>query len=62
MDAKGVSRVYSPRIRTRDGLLLLVAAIVAMIAVVAVSPPLRLYVTQLFEQFRQWLFDLKELF
>jgi uncharacterized membrane-anchored protein len=62
MDAKGVSRVYSPRIRTRDGLLLLVAAIVAMVAVVAVSPPLRLYVTQLLEQFRQWLFDLKELF
>jgi hypothetical protein len=29
--------------------------------VIAVSPPLRLYVTQLLEQFRQWLFDLKEL-
>jgi uncharacterized membrane-anchored protein len=61
MDAKGVSRVYSPRIRTRDGLLLLAAAIVAMVVVVALSPPLRLYVTQQFEQFRQWLFDLKEL-
>jgi uncharacterized membrane-anchored protein len=59
MDAKGVSRVYAPRIRTRDGLLLLAAAIAAMVAVVAVSPPLRLYVTQLFEQFRQWLFDLE---
>ena len=33
----------------------------AMAAVIAVSPPLRLYVTQLFEQFRQWVFDLKEL-
>jgi uncharacterized membrane-anchored protein len=61
MDAKGVSRVYSPRIRTRDGLLLVAAAIVAIAAVIAVSPPLRLYVTQLFEQFRQWLFDLREL-
>jgi uncharacterized membrane-anchored protein len=61
MDAKGVSRVYSPRIRTRDGLLLVGAAIVAIAAVIAVSPPLRLYVTQLFEQFRQWLFDLREL-
>jgi hypothetical protein len=29
--------------------------------VIVVSPPLRLYVIQLFEQFRQWLFDLKEL-
>jgi uncharacterized membrane-anchored protein len=61
MDAKGVSRVYSPRIRTRDSLLLVGAAIVAIAAVIVVSPPLRLYVTQLFEQVRQWLFDLKEL-
>ncbi|HET8525732.1 MAG TPA: putative cytokinetic ring protein SteA [Actinomycetota bacterium] len=61
MDAKGVSRVYSPRIRSRDAVLLVVAAIAAMVAVIAVSPPLRLYVTQLFEQVRQWLFDLKEL-
>lgn len=61
MDAKGVSRVYSPRIRTRDSLFLVAAAIAAMAAVIAVSPPLRLYVIQLFEQFRQWLFDLSEL-
>jgi uncharacterized membrane-anchored protein len=61
MDAKGVSRVYSPRIRSRDAVLLVVAAIAAMVAVIAVSPPLRLYVTQLFEQVRQWVFDLKEL-
>jgi uncharacterized membrane-anchored protein len=61
MDAKGVSRVYAPRLRTRDSLLLVAAAVAAMVAVVVVSPPLRLYVTQLFEQFRQWLFVLKEL-
>ena len=61
MDAKGVSRVYSPRIRTRDAFLLVAAALVAIAAVVVVSPPLRLYVSQLVEQFRQWLFDLKEL-
>jgi uncharacterized membrane-anchored protein len=61
MDAKGVSRVYSPRIRTRDSLLLVGAAIATMVAVIVVSPSLRLYVIQLFEQFRQWLFDLKEL-
>jgi uncharacterized membrane-anchored protein len=61
MDAKGVSRVYAPRIRTRDSLLLVVAAVAAMAAVIIVSPPLRLYVIQLFEQFRQWLFQLKEL-
>ncbi|HEX6230438.1 MAG TPA: putative cytokinetic ring protein SteA [Actinomycetota bacterium] len=61
MDAKGVSRVYSPRIRTRDGLLLVGAAIAAIAAVLAISPPLRLYVIQLFEQLRQWVFELKEL-
>jgi uncharacterized membrane-anchored protein len=61
MDAKGVSRVYSPRLRTRDGLLLVGAAFAAIGAVIAVSPPLRLYVIQLFEEFRQWLFELKAL-
>ena len=61
MDAKGVSRVYAPRLRTRDSLLLVGAAIAAMVAVVVVSPPLRLYVIQLFEQFRQWLFEVREL-
>jgi uncharacterized membrane-anchored protein len=61
MDAKGVSRVYTPRVHTRDSLLLIGAAIAAMAAVVAISPPLRLYVIQLFEQVRQWVFDLKEL-
>ncbi len=55
MDAKGVSRVYSPSVRTRLALLLVGAAIAAMAAVVVVSPPLRLYVTQLFDQLRQWL-------
>jgi uncharacterized membrane-anchored protein len=61
MDAKGVSRVYAPRLRTRDSLLLVGAAVAAMAAVVVVSPPLRLYVIQLLEQFRQWIFELKEL-
>jgi uncharacterized membrane-anchored protein len=61
MDAKGVSRVYSPRVRTRDGLLLIGAAVAAMAAAIVASPGLRLYVTQLFESFRQWLFELKDL-
>ncbi len=61
MDAKGVSRVYTPRIRTTDTLLMLGAAMIVLAMIVAVSPALRLYVIQLFEQFRTWLFDLKEL-
>jgi uncharacterized membrane-anchored protein len=61
MDAKGVSRVYTPRVRTSDTLLLIGAAVFVMVMIVAISPPLRLYVIQLFEQFRQWVFHLKEL-
>jgi uncharacterized membrane-anchored protein len=61
MDAKGVSRVYTPRVRTRDTLLLIGAAIVVMVMIVAISPVLSTYVTLLFERFRQWVFHLKEL-
>ena len=61
MDAKGVSRVYSPRLRTRDALLLVAGALAAMALVIAVSPSLRLYVTLLFEHVRQWVFELREL-
>ena len=60
MDAKGVSRLYgSRRIRTRETLLLVGSALFAMVVVIVVSPPLRLYVVQLFEQLRQWLFNLR---
>ena len=61
MDAKGVSRVYSPRLRTRDALLLVVGALAAIGLVILVSPSLRLYVTLLFEHVRQWVFELREL-
>jgi uncharacterized membrane-anchored protein len=62
MDAKGVSRVYAPHVRTADTLIMVAAAVVVLAMIVAVSPALRLYVVQIFEQFRSWLFDLKELF
>jgi uncharacterized membrane-anchored protein len=62
MDAKGVSRVYGGRtLRARDALLLVGSALFAMLVVVLISPPLRLYFDQLFEQIRQAVFDLKEL-
>ena len=63
MDAKGVSRIYGDRaFRKRDTLLLLGSALFAMAVVVWVSPPLRLYITQQFEQFRQWIFHVKGAF
>jgi uncharacterized membrane-anchored protein len=62
MDAKGVSRVYTPHARTGDALLMIAAALLAAAVIVVVSSPaLRLFVVQLFEQFRQWLFHVKEL-
>lgn len=61
MDAKGVSRVYSPRLRTRDALLLVGGAIASMALVIAVSPSLRLYLTLLLDQVRQWFFELRGL-
>ena len=60
MDAKGVSRLYGRRsLRGRDTLLLVGSAVFAMIMVILASPPLRLYFVQLFEQLRQWLFDVR---
>jgi uncharacterized membrane-anchored protein len=62
MDAKGVSRVYAPRLHARDTVLMVLAAAVAIGVVIAIaSPALRLFVIQLFERFRQFVFDLKEL-
>lgn len=54
MDAKGVSRLYSGRLRMRDTLLLVGSALFAMAAVVLISKPLRLYLGQLFDSFMFW--------
>lgn len=58
VDAKGVSRIYGGRgFRRRDALLLVASALLAMAAVIWVSPPLRLYVDQVIDQLRQWVFE-----
>jgi uncharacterized membrane-anchored protein len=62
VDAKGVSRMYRGRVRGRDLLLLVGAALVSMVAVIAVSEPLQLFFKQLLEYGRQLLFRLGELF
>lgn len=61
VDAKGVSRMYRSRIRGRDITLLVGAALFSMIAVVAVSQPLRLFFRQLWEILRQAVFGLRQL-
>lgn len=62
VDAKGVSRMYRRGVRGRDVLLLVGAALFSMAAVVAVSQPLRLFVKQLLELGRQFLFRIGQLF
>jgi uncharacterized membrane-anchored protein len=58
VDAKGVSRLYRGRMEARDALLLVGAAILAVAVVIAVSPPLRLYVKLVYESVRQFVFQL----
>jgi uncharacterized membrane-anchored protein len=57
MDAKGVSRMYRGRIRGRDAALLVASALFAMGVIVAVSPPLRLYVELVLESLRQFVYQ-----
>ncbi len=62
VDAKGVSRMYRGSIRGRDITMLVGAALFSMIAVVAVSQPLRLFVKQVVEVARQFLFQVRQFF
>ncbi|MGH2722964.1 MAG: putative cytokinetic ring protein SteA [Actinomycetota bacterium] len=62
VDAKGVSRMYRGSVRGRDMALLVGAALFSMVAVVAVSHPVRLFLRQLVEMGRQLLFRLGQLF
>ncbi len=62
VDAKGVSRMYRGRIRGRDIGLLVGAALFSMIAVVAVSQPMRLFFKQVWEILRQAFFRVQQLF
>jgi uncharacterized membrane-anchored protein len=60
VDAKGVSRMYRGRIRGRDAALLVSAALLAIVVVVAISPPLRLLVKLLYESVRELLFRITQ--
>ncbi|MBI4260350.1 MAG: hypothetical protein HY658_07270 [Actinobacteria bacterium] len=61
MDAKGVSRLYQGRPRAREVLLVIGSALFAMLVIAIVSQPVRLFLRQLVELFRQFLFQLREL-
>jgi uncharacterized membrane-anchored protein len=44
VDAKGVNRLYQSRVRRSDMLFLVAAALFAMLVVVAVAEPLRVFI------------------
>lgn len=62
VDAKGVNRLYQSRVRTRDIVLLVVSAVAAMLMIVAISEPLRLFGGRILNFFRDLWFDVTHLF
>jgi uncharacterized membrane-anchored protein len=62
VDAKRVNRLYRSQVRRFDLILLVVAALVAMLVVVSISLPLRLFLYQLKLYWRDTFFHLKHLF
>ncbi len=59
VDAKGVSRLYRSRIRRRDLMFLIGAAVLTMAIVVLVSEPFRLYLQYLWNDLEQLWFSIR---
>jgi uncharacterized membrane-anchored protein len=59
VDAKGISRLYRTRIRRRDLLMLIGAALITMAVVVAVSEPMRLYLRFFWNDIQELWFSIK---
>ena len=54
VDAKGVNQLYQSRARKRDITLLVVAAMLVLLLVVALSPPFRVFWQSITIRFREW--------
>jgi uncharacterized membrane-anchored protein len=52
VDAKGVNRLYRPLVRTRDLMILIVAALMTWVLVALISPPVNLFFKQLWLRLR----------
>jgi uncharacterized membrane-anchored protein len=59
VDAKGVSRLYRSRIRGRDLVLLIAAALLTMTIVVLISEPFRLYLQYFWNDVQQFWFSVR---
>ena len=60
VDAKGVSRLYRGRVRRSDLVLFIFAALLTMAIVISVADPVRLDLEIYWQQFRDFLFDMRE--
>lgn len=60
VDAKGMSRLYRGRVRTRDLLFLVAAAVVTIAIVIGFSPIMRAEVHAIWIQIREWWFSIRE--
>lgn len=60
VDAKGVSRLYRGRVRRRDLVMLIAAALLTMAVVVALSEPMRLTIAVYWERLTSLWFDLRQ--
>ena len=62
VDAKGVSRMYRGGVRGRDVALLVGSALLAILVVALASEPFRLFLRQIAEQLRNFVFEVQQLF
>jgi uncharacterized membrane-anchored protein len=62
VDAKGVNRLYRSQVRRSDLIMLVVAALVAWLAVVAISEPIRLWFKDIWVALKGVVHDVKRLF
>lgn len=60
VDAKGMSRLYRGRVRTRDLLLLVAVALVTIAIVIGFSPIMRAELHAIWIQIREWWFSIRE--
>jgi uncharacterized membrane-anchored protein len=60
VDAKGVSRLYSGRVRRGDLVLLLVAAVIALAVAFSLSDLMRLELKLYWNQLQNWWFDVRQ--
>ena len=60
IDAKGVSRLYRGRVRRSDLVLFILAALMTMAIVISLSPAVKLDLAIYWEQFRDFLFRIRQ--